>query len=271
MRRILTCAVTGNITRPDQTPYLPISPKEIADSCLDAAEAGAAIVHIHVRHPESGKPSMDLSHYEEVVSRIRDKNKTLVINLTTGPGGRFVPHEEDPKSYAEGTTLCHPLRRVEHIAALRPDICSLDLNTMNSGQQVVINTPGNVRKMAEVINEGLIKGPALFTFVMGVKYGLNAHPRTLHFITQQLPVDAHWAAFGIGRDCYPILAQAYLLGGHIRVGLEDNIYLSRGNLAKSNAELVFKGRQIIESLGGELASSKEARDLLNLRNDNLPF
>lgn len=295
MRRILTCAVTGNITRPDQTPYLPISPKEIADSCLDAAEAGAAIVHIHVRHPESGKPSMDLSHYEEVVSRIRDKNKTLVINLTTGPGGRFVPHEEDPKSYAEGTTLCHPLRRVEHIAALRPDICSLDLNTMNSGQQVVINTPGNVRKMAEVINsaqtrpeleifdtgdlnlaidlinEGLIKGPALFTFVMGVKYGLNAHPRTLHFITQQLPVDAHWAAFGIGRDCYPILAQAYLLGGHIRVGLEDNIYLSRGNLAKSNAELVFKGRQIIESLGGELASSKEARDLLNLRSDNLPF
>lgn len=231
MKRILTCAVTGNITRPDQTPFLPITPQAIADSCLEAASAGAAVVHIHVRHPEDGRPSMELSHYEEVLNRIRAKNKTLVINVTTGPGGRFVPQEAEPKLYAEGTTLCHPLRRVEHVAALKPDICSLDLNTMNSGQQVVINTPGNVRKMAAVMNqadtrpeleifdtgdlnlaidliqEGLIKTPTLFTFVMGVKYGFNSHPRTLHFATQQLPPGSHWAAFGIGRDCFPILAQ----------------------------------------------------------------
>ena len=295
MKRILTCAVTGNITRPDQTPFLPITPQAIADSCLEAASAGAAVVHIHVRHPEDGRPSMELSHYEEVLNRIRAKNKTLVINVTTGPGGRFVPQEAEPKLYAEGTTLCHPLRRVEHVAALKPDICSLDLNTMNSGQQVVINTPGNVRKMAAVMNqadtrpeleifdtgdlnlaidliqEGLIKTPTLFTFVMGVKYGFNSHPRTLHFATQQLPPPgSHWAAFGIGRDCFPILAQAYLLGGHVRVGLEDNIYLSRGVLAKTNAELVSKGKAIVESLGGELASSEEARDILGLRSTNLP-
>ena len=294
MKRILTCAVTGNITRPDQTPFLPITPQAIADSCLEAASAGAAVVHIHVRHPEDGRPSMELSHYEEVLNRIRAKNKTLVINVTTGPGGRFVPQEAEPKLYAEGTTLCHPLRRVEHVAALKPDICSLDLNTMNSGQQVVINTPGNVRKMAAVMNqadtrpeleifdtgdlnlaidliqEGLIKTPTLFTFVMGVKYGFNSHPRTLHFATQQLPPGSHWAAFGIGSDCFPILAQAYLLGGHVRVGLEDNIYLSRGVLAKTNAELVSKGKAIVESLGGELASSEEARDILGLRSTNLP-
>ena len=294
MKRILTCAVTGNITRPDQTPFLPITPQAIADSCLEAASAGVAVVHIHVRHPEDGRPSMELSHYEEVLNRIRAKNKTLVINVTTGPGGRFVPQEAEPKLYAEGTTLCHPLRRVEHVAALKPDICSLDLNTMNSGQQVVINTPGNVRKMAAVMNqadtrpeleifdtgdlnlaidliqEGLIKTPTLFTFVMGVKYGFNSHPRTLHFATQQLPPGSHWAAFGIGRDCFPILAQAYLLGGHVRVGLEDNIYLSRGVLAKTNAELVSKGKAIVESLGGELASSEEARDILGLRSTNLP-
>ena len=294
MKRILTCAVTGNITSPDQTPFLPITPQAIADSCLEAASAGAAVVHIHVRHPEDGRPSMELSHYEEVLNRIRAKNKTLVINVTTGPGGRFVPQEAEPKLYAEGTTLCHPLRRVEHVAALKPDICSLDLNTMNSGQQVVINTPGNVRKMAAVMNqadtrpeleifdtgdlnlaidliqEGLIKTPTLFTFVMGVKYGFNSHPRTLHFATQQLPPGSHWAAFGIGRDCFPILAQAYLLGGHVRVGLEDNIYLSRGVLAKTNAELVSKGKAIVESLGGELASSEEARDILGLRSTNLP-
>ena len=292
MKRILTCAITGNITRPDQTPFLPISPKDIAESSLEAASAGAAVVHIHVRHPEDGRPSMELKHYEEVLTRIRDKNKSLIINFTTGPGGRFVPQEDDPKAYDKGTTLCHPLKRVEHISALRPDICSLDLNTMNSGQQVVINTPGNVRKMAEVINqaktrpeleifdtgdlnlaidlikEGLINTPALFTFVMGVKYGLNTSPSTLYFITQQLPPGSQWAAFGVGRDCFPILAQAYLLGGHIRVGLEDNIYFSRGVLAKTNAELVHKGREIIELLGGELASSEEAREMLGLRSSN---
>src|SRR6195952_5078646 len=147
-KAIITCAITGNLTRPDQSPHLPITPQQIADSALEAAEAGAAIVHIHVRDPETGVPSMSIDLYRDVMDRIRGKNKSLVINLTTGPGGRFVPSEADPKVAGPGTTLIAPERRVEHVEILRPDICTLDLNTMNSGGQVVINTPGNVRKMA---------------------------------------------------------------------------------------------------------------------------
>ena len=132
---------------------LPITPRQIADSCLGAADAGASVVHIHVRYPDTGKPSMELDHYAEVVNFIQAQNKELIINLTTGPGGRFVPTEGDPKIFAPGTTLCDPLKRVEHILKLKPDICSLDLNTMNSGSDVVMNTPNNVRKMAKVIRE----------------------------------------------------------------------------------------------------------------------
>src|SRR5437868_6079279 len=150
---VITCAVTGNLTTPDQTPHLPITPEEIADACLSAGEAGAAVVHIHVREPGSGKPSMELEYYRDVVNRIRAKNTQLILNITTGPGGRFVPSTDQPRVAAAGTTLIAPEKRVEHIAALRPDICTLDLNTMNSGREVVINTPGNVRRMAKVIRE----------------------------------------------------------------------------------------------------------------------
>jgi uncharacterized protein (DUF849 family) len=146
---IITCAITGNLTRPEQSPYLPITPQQIADSALEAAEAGAAIAHIHVRDPETGRPSMSVDLYRDVMDRIRSRNAGLIINLTTGPGGRFVPSDADPKVAGPGTTLMAPERRVEHVEILKPDICTLDLNTMNSGGQVVINTPGNVRKMAE--------------------------------------------------------------------------------------------------------------------------
>jgi uncharacterized protein (DUF849 family) len=287
-KTILTCAVTGNLTKPEMTPYLPITPKQIADSCLGAADAGAAVVHIHVRYPETGKPSMELDHYAEVMHLIKAQNKELIINLTTGPGGRYVPTEGDPKVFAAGTTLCDPLKRVEHVAALKPDICSLDLNTMNSGADVVMNTPSNVRKMAKVIREagvmpeleifdsgdlnlakdliadGTVDGPGLYTFVMGVKYGLNTDPATLLYMRDQLPSGAIWAAFGISRAEFPIVAQAWLLGGHIRVGMEDNIYLERGVLCESNAQLVSKAKRIIGDLGGQLASSNEARQMLGL-------
>ena len=288
-KTILTCAVTGNLTKPEMTPYLPITPAQIAESCLGAADAGAAVVHIHVRDPATGKPSMDLNHYAEVMRLIKAKNQELIINLTTGPGGRYVPNEDDPKVFAPGTTLCNPLKRVEHVAQLKPDICSLDLNTMNSGGDVVMNTPSNVRKMAKVIRDagvmpeleifdtgdlnlakdllqdGTIDGPGLFTFVMGVKYGLNTDPATLLYMRDQLPQGAIWAAFGISRAEYPIVAQAWLYGGHVRVGMEDNIYLSKGVLCKTNAELVLKAKALIESMGGELASASEAREMLGLR------
>ena len=287
-KTILTCAVTGNLTKPEMTPYLPITPKQIADACLGAADAGAAVAHIHVRYPETGKPSMELDHYAEVMHLIKAQNKELIINLTTGPGGRYVPTEGDPKVFAPGTTLCDPLKRVEHVAALKPEICSLDLNTMNSGADVVMNTPSNVRKMAKVIREagvmpeleifdsgdlnlakdliadGTVDGPGLYTFVMGVKYGLNTDPATLLYMRDQLPSGALWAAFGISRAEFSIVAQAWLLGGHIRVGMEDNIYLEKGVLCESNAQLVNRAKRIISDLGGQLASSNEARQMLGL-------
>ncbi|MEH2548944.1 uncharacterized protein (DUF849 family) [Bradyrhizobium sp. AZCC 2262] len=285
---IITCAVTGNLTTPAQTPYLPISPEQIADACLGAAEAGAAIVHIHVRDPATGRPSMALEHYVAVVERIRAENPELILNITTGPGGRFVPSQYDPKIADEGTTLMVPEKRVEHITALRPDICTLDLNTMNSGNEVVINTPANVRRMAKVISEagvkpeielfdsgdialmrdlladGTLRGPVLCSFVLGVRYGFQPHPETVLYARDLLPMDAEFTAVGIGKAAFTAAGQSYLAGGHVRVGLEDAVYLSRGQLATSNAEMVTKARRIVEDLGGEIASFSEARQIVGL-------
>jgi uncharacterized protein (DUF849 family) len=285
---IITCAVTGNLTTPEQTPYLPITPEQIADACLSAANAGASIVHIHVRDPLTGQPSMLLDHYVDVVQRIRARNPELILNITTGPGGRFVPSKDDPKVAAEGTTLMVPEKRVEHIAALRPDICTLDLNTMNSGREVVINTPGDVRRMAKVITEvgvkpeielfdsgdialmhdlladGTLQGPVLCSFVMGVRYGFQPAPETVLYARDLLPHDSEFTAIGIGKAAFTTVAQSYLAGGHVRVGLEDSVYLSRGRLATSNAELVAKARRIVEDLGGTIATVKEARRIVGL-------
>jgi len=165
-RTVITCAITGNLTRPEQTPHLPITPEQIAASALEAARAGAAQVHIHVRDPQTGRPSMDVALYDEVIRRIRAENEEVIVNLTTGPGGRFVPSEADPRMAGPGTTLLPPEKRVEHIARLRPDVCSLDLNTMNSGREVVINTPRNVRIMANAIREAGVR-PELEIFDSG--------------------------------------------------------------------------------------------------------
>jgi uncharacterized protein (DUF849 family) len=270
------------------TPYLPITPMQIAESALLAADAGAAAVHLHVRYPDTGKPSMELDHYAEVVNFIRARNKELILNLTTGVGARFIPSEDDPKVFAPGTSLCHPLKRVEHITALKPDICSLDLNTMNTVNEIAVNTPATVKVMAKVIRaagvmpeleifdtgdlnlakdlikDGTLEGPGLYTFVMGVKYALNSEPETLMYMRNQLPQGAKWAAFGISRAAFPIVAQALLLGGGIRVGLEDNIYMEKGVLCESNAQQVERAKRIVQDLGGELASSNEARQILNL-------
>lgn len=287
-KTIITCAVTGNIVKPDQHPDLPVTPRQIAQACLDAADAGAAVVHIHVRDPHTGLPSMELDHYAEVMQRIREQNRALVINLTTGPGGRYIPSADDPQVAAPGSTLMLPEKRVAHIAALRPDIATLDLNTMNSGADVVINTPANVRRMARVIRaagvlpeieifdsgdlhlardliaDGTLAGPGLFSFVLGVHYGFNASPETMAYARGLLPQGAAWTGFGIGRHEFPMVAQAWLLGGHVRVGFEDNLYIAKGKLARDNAELVARARLIVESLGGAVASAAEARTMLNL-------
>jgi uncharacterized protein (DUF849 family) len=285
---IITCAITGNLTRPDQSPHLPITPQQIADSALEAAEAGASIAHIHVRDPETGRPSMSIELYRDVMDRIRARNPKLIINLTTGPGGRFVPSEEDPKLAGPGTTLMAPEKRVEHVEILRPEICTLDLNTMNSGGQVVINTPANVRKMAariravgvmpelelfdsgdchlarDLIAEGVLQGPGLFSLVLGVKYGFDASSETMLYGRSLLPPGAIWSGFGIGRAEFPMVAQAYLFGGHVRVGMEDNLYLSKGVLARTNAELVAHAANILKSMGAGIATPAEARAMLGL-------
>jgi uncharacterized protein (DUF849 family) len=268
-KTILTVAVTGNLTTLEQHPGLPVTPEQIATACLESAKAGASVAHIHVRYPD-GKPSMELDHYREVVDRIREVNSDLIINLTTGQGGRYVPGKEDPKIFGPGTNIVHPLRRVEHIVALKPDIATLDLNTMFSGTAVVINTPevfdsGDIHLAHDLLAKGVLKGPPLFQIVMGVRFGFNASVETLTYAKSLLPKDAVWAAFGIGRNEYPALATAYWLGGHIRVGFEDNVYLKKGVLAPSNAALVEKAVRVLDDLGGELATAKEARELLGLK------
>jgi uncharacterized protein (DUF849 family) len=285
---ILTCAITGNITRPEQTPHLPITPEEIARSALEAAESGAAVAHIHVRHPADGRPSMDVDHYAEVVERIRSVNSDLILNLTTGPGGRYIPDPENPRVAAPGTSLLPPLQRIPHVSALQPEICTLDLNTMNSGDQVVMNTRRNTRIMAEgmlaagsrpeieVFNPGDLvlarellqtlsfPSPPVFSFVLGVKYGWPASVESVQLGVSMLPPGAVWSAFGVGPTEFPMVALAALMGGHARVGLEDNIYLEKGVLARSNAELCLKARRIIEDLGYRLATPSRSREILGL-------
>ncbi|SNR53218.1 3-keto-5-aminohexanoate cleavage protein [Puniceibacterium sediminis] len=285
---IMTCAVTGNLATRENHPGLPATPEEIATACLEAADAGAAIAHIHVRDPKTAAPSMDLALYTRVVELIRARNTGLILNLTTGPGGRYVPSDDNPAVAGPGTTLLPPEKRVEHIAALKPEICTLDLNTMNSGGQVVINTPRNARIMAEIIKDagvkpeielfdtgdiglakdmlkdGSINGPMLCSIVTGVKYGLPSTPDALATAARMLPSGSTWTGFGIGRMAFPMLVQSWLLGGHVRIGMEDTSYIGRGQLTAGNGELTDRARDLIEKLGGEIATPDEARALLGL-------
>jgi uncharacterized protein (DUF849 family) len=286
-KTILSAAVTGNQTTLAQHPGLPCTPLQIATACIDSAKAGAAITHIHVRY-EDGRPSMEIGHYKEVVDRIRDSGVDVIINLTTGPGGRFIPGKEDPKVAAPGSTLLPPLKRVEHVLALKPEICTLDLNTMWSGSAVVINPPENVTIMAQamkeagskpeievfdsgdialakvLIEQGVLDTPAMFQIVTGIRYGFESSPATMMYARNLLPPGSQWAGFGIGRMAFPMVAQAFLLGGHVRVGLEDAVQIRRGVLAPSNAAMVQKAAMIVDELGGELATVKEARQMLGL-------
>jgi uncharacterized protein (DUF849 family) len=287
-KTILTCAVTGNLTTRQQNPALPVTPEEIASAAIEAGRAGAAVAHIHARDPKTEKGSMELGLFREIVARVRDSGSDVILNLSTGEGGRFLPSDEEPSIAAPGTTLTTPERRVAHVEELRPEICTLDFNTMFSGSAVVINTPRNLEIMARriqaagtlpeieifdsgdlhlcktFIERGLIRSPALFQIVLGVRYSAVANPETLLYMKSQLPADAIWAAFGIGRHAFPMLAQAFLLGGHVRIGLEDTVYLSRGVLARDNAQLVEKAVTLVENLGGSIASPEEAREMLGL-------
>ncbi len=285
---IITCAVTGSGPTREHNPALPITPEEIAQASIEAAKAGAAIVHIHVRDPQTGHPSYELKHYRAVVDLIRKSGQDVIINLTGGPGARFDVGLDDPKVAGPKTTLKRPEARVEHIVELKPEMCSLDFHTLCSRGTVAINTPGHVTTMAEMIRDagvkpelevfdsgnivmalellgkGLFKAPPLFQMVIGVGYGAPGTPATLQYLRSLLPPGCEWSAVGIGRMQFPVAAQSMLSGGHVRVGLEDNVYLEKGKLAPSNAALVEKAARIIHDLGGMPATVTEARNILGL-------
>jgi len=285
-KTLLTCAVTGGgpIGR---HPAIPVTPKEIADAAIGAARAGASIVHIHVREPKTGQGSMELAYYREVVERIRASGVDVLINLTTGPGAMFVPSREDPAVAGPGTNMCTAEVRVRHVLALKPDICSLDLCTMWSRTRAFMNVPEILAEMARLVRgagvkpelecfdtgdislakeflaSGVLEAPALFQLVLGISYGAPATPESMLHMRDLLPAGSQWAAFGISRQQFPMVAQAVLLGGHCRVGLEDNHYLERGVFA-DNPALVEKAVKIIRLLGAEPATPGEARDILGL-------
>jgi uncharacterized protein (DUF849 family) len=287
-KTVITCALTGSFDTPSKNPAVPVSPKAIAQSAIEAAQAGAAVVHIHVRDPETAKPSMELALYREVVERIRERDEAVILNLTTGAGGRYVPGEPDPATPGAGTNLASPEVRTRHVAALRPEVCTLDVATMNFGEHAFLNTPGHLRAMAgliaeagakpeievfdlgqielakHLIAEGHLARPPLFQICLGIPWGAPATPETLLQMRDRLPPDAIWSAFGISRAEFPMVALAATAGGHVRVGLEDNLYLARGQLAPSNAALVEKAATLLALLDCSPATPDEARGLFGL-------
>src|ERR1700693_2605551 len=285
---MIACAVTGSADTPGKNPAVPVTPAQIAQSALDAAKAGAAIVHIHVRDPQTTRPSMDGALYREVVDRVRQSGTDVLINLTTGPGARFMPGADDPWKAGPATNLKIPADRVKHVVELRPEICSLDMGSMNMAGYAFINTQGYLEAMAVAIRDaavvpelevfeaghlllarrlietGHIKPPGMFQICLGISWGQPATPEAMAYMRNLLPSDSPWFAFGISLHQFPMVAQAVLLGGHPRVGLEDNIYLEKGKMAPSNAALVEKAARIIEVLGDHVATPNDARKILGL-------
>jgi uncharacterized protein (DUF849 family) len=287
-RTIITCAITGGDDTAGRFAAVPVTPEQIANSAIEACRAGAAIAHIHVRDPATGKPSLDLALYREVVHRIRDSGCEVIINLTTGAGARFLPGLEDANTIAPGSNLRTPVERSRHIAELKPDVCSLDMGSLNFGKGALINVPQQIEAIAAVIKEagvkpelevfdaghialakdmikrGLIDPNPLWQIVLGVPWGAPANSATMMYMQGQLPEGALWAAFGIGRHEYPMVAQSALLGGHVRVGLEDNLYLAKGREARSNAELVERAVAVLNALELVTATPAEARKVMGI-------
>ena len=287
---IITCPITGAGDTCAKHPDLPVTPEQIAEAVITAAQAGAAVAHIHVRDPETGQGSRDVDLFSDVVERVRASDTDVIINLTAGMGGAWFPSDNgDPSTPGPGTDMIGPEERLAHVNKLRPDICSIDCGTMNFGDnEIYISTPGYLRTMAglvqewgvkpelevfdlghislarQLIAEGLIDDPPLFQICLGIPWGADANADSMIAMRNALPAGANWAGFGVGRMEMPMVAQAVLLGGNVRVGLEDNLYLEKGVLA-SNADLVTRAREIIERLGAVVSTTDEARETLGLK------
>ncbi len=284
---VITVAVTGSIGDKSKHPALPVSPPEIAASALEACKAGASVVHVHVRDPDTAEPAMDFALYREVFERIRDASD-MVINLTTGAGARVIPDESDPVGFETGTSWRSPQKRTEHIVKLKPELCSLDVGSMNFGPRVFANAVPHIEVMAaqiqaagvkaelevfdmghiemakHLIKKGLVDPPPIFQLCLGIAWGIPANSKTMLQMKEALPDNALWAGFGVGPTSFPMVAQSALLGGNVRIGFEDNFYLGRGIPAKSNAQLVEKAVCILQSLDKEPASPRETRAILHL-------
>jgi len=285
---IITCALTGAGPL-SKNPAQPITPRQIADSGLEAAEAGAAILHIHVRDPITGEWSGELDLYQEVVERIRADNSQVILNLTTGLGSGFYPKDPAlPSEAGPGSHIWSAEQRVAHVLRLQPDICTLDLVTAQVFGGIVISTEAVLSQMAALVREagvvpelelfdsgdtvlarylierGVLNGPGIYSFVMGLNFTMPADTETMTYIRNRLPDGAQWQGFGIGRNQYPMAMQSILLGGHVRVGMEDNVYIRRGEFAESNAQQVVKARSLIDAAGTATASVEQARSILGL-------
>jgi uncharacterized protein (DUF849 family) len=289
---ILTCAVTGNAPFNPKHPAMPVTPPQIAAACVEAAKAGASVVHIHVRNPETGAGSRDPKLFKEVVDRVRSSGVDIVLNLTCGLGAFLIPDPEDESRALPESDILPVAQRVIHLEQCLPEIASLDVTTGNQVEGalefVYLNTTRTLRAMAkrfkelsikpelevfsagdilfgnQLAKEGLIEGAPFFQMVLGVQWGAPASTETMLYQRSLMAPGAVWAAFGIGRQQMPMLAQSALLGGHCRVGLEDNLYLSRGVFA-TNGQLVERARSIISNIGMEVAAPSEARDILGLK------
>ena len=285
---VITCAVTGAGDTTSRSNLVPITPRQVADAAIEAANAGAAVVHVHVRDPETGQGSRDPALFRQAVDMIRDSGVDMIINLTAGMGGDWVPSEDDPSLPGPGSDMVGPEERLQHVVDCKPDICSLDCGTMNfAGDFAYINTAPFLRRMAEIvqqlgvkpelevfdlgqirlarslIDEGLIDAPPMFQLCLGIPWGAGADTETMTAMKQALPPGAIWAGFGISRMQMPMVAQAVLLGGNVRIGLEDNIYLDKGVLA-SNGMLVERAVEIIERMGARVLGPDEARAAFGL-------
>ena len=287
---VVTCAVTGAGDTTNKSSHIPVTPKEIAEAAIDAAKAGAAVAHIHVRDPETGKGSRNPVLFKEVVDRIRDSGTDIVINLTAGMGGDWVPSDGNPAMPGPGTDMISAEERLIHVRECQPEICSLDCGTLNfgNGNEIYISTPPMLREMAtltkswgvkpelevfelghirfatQMINEGLILKPPMFQICLGIPWGADQSVDTMKVMKDHLPREAKWAGFGISRMQMPMAAAAVAMGGNVRVGLEDNIYLDRGVLA-TNRQLVERVIEIIKRMGARTLTPQETRNQLSLR------
>ncbi len=291
-RVIISCAVTGSGDTVSRHPAIPVTPEEIATAAIEAAKAGAAIAHIHVRDPESGRATRDVHLFREVVDRIREADTDVIINLTTGIGGDlYLGRDDDVMAFRDDTDLVGQMERLEHVEATMPEICTLDCGSFNylGDNYVYVSTQTmlelGARRLQEIgvkpelelfdmgqlwfakhmIEQGLVDAPPMLQLCLGIPWGAPATPNTMLAMVNELPEGAAWGGFAIGRMEFPMVAQACLLGGNVRVGLEDNLYLEKG-VPATNSQLVEKARRIVEDLGASVQTVDEARATLGLRN-----